>query len=368
MICNRHVIIRNRCLQKLLSFSFVAITHIMSEREVDVTSWESRWAEYLDAIAASERARDEEEGREECGSLPGGGLPSQGGSNGMGQKGFASASHRPEFVDVSEEAVPDLPEPEIDWRKRSEPTRKPRRPGPPGWEQNAEQREQEQMEREQKRRIEQEEREQQRKQQEEKRRQKQAEERSRREEARRQEEEQQQQYRQHFYHRQQQRQQQQQQQRQHEQHYQEQYREHRQQYSHHKPRQPQTPGGPASARTDAKSAPPPTPRLGRFFDSFAAFDQAFTEWEALAARAEVLHLAEVPFPPKKDPAGLVEAGLLRGASDESRRKKMVRSALLRWHPDKWMAMTSKVPAEEHGELAKRLGIITQALVEQKDLA
>ena len=73
---------------------------------------------------------------------------------------------------------------------------------------------------------------------------------------------------------------------------------------------------------------------------------------------------EVPFPPLKDPAGLVEAGLLRGG-DATRRKALLRTALLRWHPDKWMIVTGKIDVREHGELARRLSTITQALVEQK---
>jgi hypothetical protein len=119
----------------------------------------------------------------------------------------------------------------------------------------------------------------------------------------------------------------------------------------------------ASPRTAPKGPPP----IGRFFESFKAFDAAYVEWEAGAAAAEVVKLAEVPFPPRLDPAGLVESGLLRGG-DESKRKKLLRSALLRWHPDKWMALTGKICAEERAELARRLSTITQELVEQKDLA
>ena len=85
-----------------------------------------------------------------------------------------------------------------------------------------------------------------------------------------------------------------------------------------------------------------------------------------AAVAEVVKLAEVPFPPRRDPAGLVEAGLLKGG-DASKRKALLRTALLRWHPDKWAAFTSKIRADEHAELARRLSTITQALVEQKDV-
>ena len=80
---------------------------------------------------------------------------------------------------------------------------------------------------------------------------------------------------------------------------------------------------------------------------------------------EVVRLSDVPFPPSKDPAGLAEAGLVRGG-DASQRKKLLRKALLRWHPDKWAKVTGKVREAELAPLGERLREITQALVEQKD--
>ena len=131
---------------------------------------------------------------------------------------------------------------------------------------------------------------------------------------------------------------------------------------------PKAPPPPASSRPTASAAPK---ARGRFFDSWTAFDQAFTTWEAESAGHETLSLETIPFPPAHDPAGLSEAGLLRGVSGEGgeqNRKKLLRKALLRWHPDKWMSNASKIRAEELSELTERLSAITQALVEQKDLA
>ena len=75
-----------------------------------------------------------------------------------------------------------------------------------------------------------------------------------------------------------------------------------------------------------------------------------------------------PFPPPRDPAGLVEKGLLLGGGDGAERKKMLRKALLRWHPDKWVHLGHKLADEEKGALGERLSTITQALVEQRDSA
>ena len=119
----------------------------------------------------------------------------------------------------------------------------------------------------------------------------------------------------------------------------------------------------------AKPAPAPPKKTGRFFDSWSQFDAAFIAWEVAAASSDTIRLADVPFPPPGDPAGLNEAGLLRtaGAEAAGQRKKLLRKALLRWHPDKWMRVTGKIDPSEHGELGERLSAITQALVEQKDV-
>ena len=116
----------------------------------------------------------------------------------------------------------------------------------------------------------------------------------------------------------------------------------------------------------AGCVPEPEQKL-RCFDSWVAFDAAFTEFEKRQLSLEVVRLAEVPFPPRNDPAGLRAAGLLRGG-DVSERKKLLRKALLRWHPDKWQALSSKVPPEDFGRLGELLGQITQELVAQKGLS
>jgi hypothetical protein len=124
------------------------------------------------------------------------------------------------------------------------------------------------------------------------------------------------------------------------------------------------------------SPPRPAPQAAALrrghFASWTAFDQAFTAFEAKLPSLVEVRLADIPFPPSRDPAGLVEAGVLdggaSGASGEgcTRRKKLLRKALLRWHPDKWSALAAKVCTEEHAELGRRLSELTQTLVEQKN--
>ena len=76
----------------------------------------------------------------------------------------------------------------------------------------------------------------------------------------------------------------------------------------------------------------------------------------------MLSLRDVPFPPARDPAGLAAAGVV----DDSARKRLVRKALLRFHPDKWASVLGKVQPEEMAALHDRLRAITQSLIELKE--
>ena len=111
----------------------------------------------------------------------------------------------------------------------------------------------------------------------------------------------------------------------------------------------------------------PTATVGRSFETWGAFDAAFHEWEERASREEQIRLRDVPFPPARDPAGLGELRHAGGGAEAvAQRKKLLRKALLRWHPDKWMALCVKMADEEKAALGERLSAITQALVELKD--
>ena len=392
-------------------------------------SWESRWAEYLDQLEAAERRREDEENDQDpelipvvedfVNIMPGGfGSAAKARQNSATPRRPTSArstasnagassskptsvstgawkctfcshehdeaspyclncakfrpsasaygpprgqSHRGPSAPFPKPRAPEVKQPEVepveqeqepDYHVKSEPRRQPRRPQPPGWEAKKEELDREAEERQ--------------RQNEERRRQAEQKADRQREERKRQQE----QRESHERAREQQREEERSQERQEQRERQQRRQSWQQQQQPPPPRQQHQ--RPSSARGSApSSAPPPRkappqPKLGRFFDSFGAFESAFAEWEAASASVEVIKLSEVPFPPFKDPAGLVEAGLLRGG-DLAKRKKLLRTALLRWHPDKWMAVTNKIEAKEHGELGRRLATITQALVEQKDL-
>ena len=47
------------------------------------------------------------------------------------------------------------------------------------------------------------------------------------------------------------------------------------------------------------------------------------------------------------------------------RKRLLRKALLRWHPDKWATVLPRVAAADRSVIADRLSVVTQAIVQQK---
>ena len=133
------------------------------------------------------------------------------------------------------------------------------------------------------------------------------------------------------------------------------------------PQQPPPPPPPPPPRRPQQQQPPPPPppKVGRQFATWSEFDVAFGAFEEALPAASVVQLADVPFPPASDPAGLVAAGVSRAGGDPAKRKKLLHKALLRWHPDKWARVLSKVGAADAGALHERLQEITQALVALK---
>ena len=55
--------------------------------------------------------------------------------------------------------------------------------------------------------------------------------------------------------------------------------------------------------------------------------------------------------------------MAKGATAEQ--KKLLRKALLRWHPDKWAVVLPRVKEAERALMAEQLSTVTQAIVQQK---
>ena len=137
----------------------------------------------------------------------------------------------------------------------------------------------------------------------------------------------------------------------HHQHHHQQQHQQQQWWRPHQPPAPQPP-------------PPSAPQRSlnvRTFANWAEYNSAFEAFEARLPTLEAVGLGDVPFPPSHDPAGFSTLG----AHATSERKKLLRKALLRWHPDKWATVLPRVIAADRSVVADRLSVVTQAIVQQK---
>ena len=106
---------------------------------------------------------------------------------------------------------------------------------------------------------------------------------------------------------------------------------------------------------------PPSQRLLKTFASWAEYNAAFEAFEARLPSLEAVSLSDVPFPPSSDPAGF---GTVGAAATE--RKRLLRKALLRWHPDKWASVLPHIREADRSAMADQLSTVTQAIVRQKN--
>merc|ERR1719271_1153779 len=105
--------------------------------------------------------------------------------------------------------------------------------------------------------------------------------------------------------------------------------------------------------------PPPPPQMRPSpvrHQSAAAHERAFKLFERRLAAAQEgsLRLADVPLPPP---------GAVCSARTASARKKAVRAALLRWHPDKFDL--SKFTTEDRDAVADAVADVTRRVVKEK---
>lgn len=107
---------------------------------------------------------------------------------------------------------------------------------------------------------------------------------------------------------------------------------------------------------------PPTSTAGPRFASFVAFEEAWSGFEAVAATLDrKLCLADIPWPLDLPTISGVE---LHDASVE--RKRKLRAALLRWHPDKWAPLFSQVREADKAEVTERVKEVTRRILAEKE--
>lgn len=123
--------------------------------------------------------------------------------------------------------------------------------------------------------------------------------------------------------------------------------------------------GAGSAGSRASSVPRAAskPRPSTNFMSFEDFDAAWAAFEKqVAAGAKDLRLADVPWPTTLPTVSGVE-------SKESLdvRKRKLRAALVRWHPDKWGKLMECIHEADRGQVVERVKEVTRRIITEKKM-
>ena len=93
---------------------------------------------------------------------------------------------------------------------------------------------------------------------------------------------------------------------------------------------------------------------------FAAFEAAFERFEADVDGSE-LPMASLPWPPEDVPV----SGVRRSDSDAARKARL-KKALLRWHPDKYVAAhASRISASELAAVVERVTAVMQRVQQER---
>ena len=125
---------------------------------------------------------------------------------------------------------------------------------------------------------------------------------------------------------------------------------------------PKSPTEPS--RPSRPSRPPIQPDQSQqsTFRSFADFSAAWSTFEKKVSdigSGSKLLVSDIPWPD-----GLVSVSGISGDTAAEAKKKL-RTALLRWHPDKWAPILEHVAEADRAEVIARVKLVTQRLLEEK---
>eukprot|EP00931_Biecheleriopsis_adriatica_P047385 TRINITY_DN27321_c0_g1_i1.p1 TRINITY_DN27321_c0_g1~~TRINITY_DN27321_c0_g1_i1.p1 ORF type:complete len:444 (+),score=66.21 TRINITY_DN27321_c0_g1_i1:88-1332(+) len=121
---------------------------------------------------------------------------------------------------------------------------------------------------------------------------------------------------------------------------------------------PRSAAGGASRSTAPASRPAPPPGIR----SFSAYEEAWSSFESRAMTSnEPLADGEIPWP-----LDLPTVSGIEGHDSAGDRKRKLRAALLRWHPDKWGPLLSRVREEERAAVAERVQEVTRRILAEKE--
>lgn len=114
---------------------------------------------------------------------------------------------------------------------------------------------------------------------------------------------------------------------------------------------PRPPPAPSSSRKTANNDPQ--------FKSFAEFDNAWACFEQKASNGGI-RATDVPWP-----TSLPSVAGITDSDSGSDKKKKLRAALVRWHPDKWGRIIDSVSKDEQPLVMERVKEVTQRILDEK---
>lgn len=128
------------------------------------------------------------------------------------------------------------------------------------------------------------------------------------------------------------------------------------------PKFTRVPGAHAAAQAAAAAAasPPPPPRI----TSHAAFDIAWAQFEKQIGQCSTggapLGCDDVPWP-----TFLPTVSGIRIEESPKERKDKIRTAVLRWHPDKWGPILVCIREADHGKVMEKVKEVTRRILEER---
>lgn len=123
------------------------------------------------------------------------------------------------------------------------------------------------------------------------------------------------------------------------------------------PEAPRPSATPQKSSLSGLSARPPPVRFG----SFSEFDAYWTRFEQrVSTGARDLRLIDVPWPTSL----VTVSGVSAGESLDVRKRKL-RAALVRWHPDKWSKVLDCIHESDRATVVETVKAVTRRIIEEK---
>lgn len=127
---------------------------------------------------------------------------------------------------------------------------------------------------------------------------------------------------------------------------------------------PRTSSPPKSPPPRTSAAPKRAPQASalRPFATFGEFEAAWSKFERAVDAGKPIRCADVPWPTALPTVSGVSAG-----DNAAERKKMLRAALVRWHPDKWGSIFALVCEEDSQIVMEKVKEVTRRIIDERKL-